>query len=124
MRGIVFRGEREIEVRELRDPDPGPGEVVIAMKASGLCGSDLKSYRATRDSRGEPMGLTAGGHEPCGVRARGGPGVAGRRPSASDGAEIPDEAWRGKYPRPRPRAWSRARKKWLTPTSQRVAAEA
>jgi threonine dehydrogenase-like Zn-dependent dehydrogenase len=80
MRGIVFRGEREIEVRELRDPEPGPGEVVIAMKASGLCGSDLKIYRATRDSRGGPASLKVGGHEPCGVIAQVGAGVTDLRP--------------------------------------------
>ena len=46
MRGIVFIGDREVEIRNLNDPQPGPGEVVIAMKASGLCGSDLRHYRA------------------------------------------------------------------------------
>ena len=80
MRGVVFRGGREIEVRELRDPEPGPGEVVIAMKASGLCGSDFKSYRATRESLGDPASMKVVGHEPCGVIALLGAGVTGLRP--------------------------------------------
>jgi len=42
MRGVVFLGERELELREFPDPTPGPGEVVLEMKASGMCGSDVK----------------------------------------------------------------------------------
>ena len=29
MRGIVFLGERELELREFPDPTPGPREVVV-----------------------------------------------------------------------------------------------
>ena len=36
MRGVVFTGEREIELMEFPDPTPGPGEVVVEMKASGM----------------------------------------------------------------------------------------
>ena len=45
MRGAVLLGERQIEVRQFPDPVPGEGEVVLEMKASGICGSDLKRYR-------------------------------------------------------------------------------
>jgi threonine dehydrogenase-like Zn-dependent dehydrogenase len=45
MRGVVFTGEREIELMEFPDPTPGPDEVVVEMKASGMCGSDLHQYR-------------------------------------------------------------------------------
>src|SRR6188768_3863278 len=45
MRGVVFVGERELEIREFPDLTPGPGEVIVAIKASGMCGSDLHSYR-------------------------------------------------------------------------------
>ena len=34
MRGVVFLGERRLEVQEFPDPTPGPGEVVIEVKAS------------------------------------------------------------------------------------------
>ena len=71
MRGVVFPGDRKIEYREFPDPAPGPGEVVLEIKASGMCGSDLKFYRAV----GGPASLgfkagsgpTIAGHEPCGV---------------------------------------------------------
>ena len=45
MKGIVFTGDRKLELQQFPDPTPGPGEVVIEMKASGMCGSDLHQYR-------------------------------------------------------------------------------
>ncbi len=77
MRGVVFLGDREIEIREMPDPKPGPGEVVIDIKASGLCGSDFQGgYRVPKAERGVPQGLKVGGHEPCGVIAEVGEGVS------------------------------------------------
>ncbi len=84
MRGVVFLGDRELELREFPDPTPGPGEVVLEMKASGMCGSDLHFYRASRAQGGKTQSLGLGGsgdaviagHEPCGVVAACGPGVA------------------------------------------------
>lgn len=77
MKGILFRGDREIEIKDLSDPQPGPGEVVIAMRASGICGSDLRGYRATRDSRGDPSSRVVRGHESCGIIAELGARVTG-----------------------------------------------
>ena len=54
----VKAGERELELKEFPDPAPGPGEVVIEMKASGMCGSDLHAYRASREGGG--MGAALG----------------------------------------------------------------
>ena len=45
MRGVVFHGERELELMQFPDPTPDPHDVVIEMKASGMCGSDLHQYR-------------------------------------------------------------------------------
>jgi len=81
MRGVVFLGERKLELRDFPDPTPGPGEVVLAIKASGMCGSDLKFYRASGNETaalglggtGQPV---IAGHEPCGVIAAVGPGVS------------------------------------------------
>jgi len=81
MRGVVFLGNRKLELREFPDPTPGPGEVVVAMKASGMCGSDLHPYRAAGNAAAA-LGLGGGGgpvvagHEPCGVVAERGPGVS------------------------------------------------
>jgi threonine dehydrogenase-like Zn-dependent dehydrogenase len=68
MRGLVFLGERKVALREFADPRPGPGEVVVAIRASGMCGSDLRPYEM-----GQSSYVT--GHEPCGVVAERGPGV-------------------------------------------------
>lgn len=63
MHGVVFVGDRELELRDVPDPQPGPREVIVAMQASGLCGSDLTPYRAPRGS----VQAVIRGHEPCGV---------------------------------------------------------
>src|SRR3989442_11454637 len=81
MRGVVFLGGRTLELREFPDPTPGPGEVVVAMKASGMCGSDLHPYRAVGNAAaalglGGASGPIVAGHEPCGVVAARGAGVS------------------------------------------------
>ncbi|HEX3575178.1 MAG TPA: zinc-binding dehydrogenase [Rhodopila sp.] len=81
MQGVVFTGERGLELMTFPDPTPGSGEVVIEMKASGMCGSDLHQYRRPKVPTAAGTGLppnpnpTIGGHEPCGVVAAIGPGV-------------------------------------------------
>src|SRR5262252_1724513 len=81
MRGVVFTGGRELELMDFPDPTPGPHEVVVDMKASGMCGSDLHQYRRpkgqTRQATGFPQNPNPviAGHEPCGVVAAVGPGV-------------------------------------------------
>ena len=39
MKGAVYLGESEVEVRDFLKPKPGPREVLVQMKAAGLCGS-------------------------------------------------------------------------------------
>jgi threonine dehydrogenase-like Zn-dependent dehydrogenase len=68
-------GERQIEVLDLPVPKPEPGEVVVEMKATGICGSDLHPYR--RPTTWHLEGGFISGHEPCGVIAEVGPGVEG-----------------------------------------------
>jgi threonine dehydrogenase-like Zn-dependent dehydrogenase len=81
MRGIVFLGDREVSLKSFPDPAPGPGEVVLEIKASGMCGSDLKFYRSAPGEAQRALGLgdlsepIIAGHEPCGVVAAVGPGV-------------------------------------------------
>ena len=52
MRGVILLGEGEVELREFPEPIPGPSEVIVDMRASGLCGSDLGRYRRRADFRG------------------------------------------------------------------------
>ena len=84
MKGIVFTGERTLELRTFPDPTPGPDEVVLEIKASGMCGSDLKFYRSAPGEANKGLGIPAGaaviaGHEPCGVVAAVGANVSAKR---------------------------------------------
>jgi hypothetical protein len=73
MKGVVFLGDRKLELREFPDPTPGPRDVILEIKASGMCGSDLHNYRASAQPAGAVTGgikREAGviaGHEPCGT---------------------------------------------------------
>jgi threonine dehydrogenase-like Zn-dependent dehydrogenase len=83
MRGVTFLGGRKLQFAEFPDPAPGPRDVVVAIKASGMCGSDLKFYRATGETSSLGLGKVSGpviaGHEPCGVVAAVGSAVDERR---------------------------------------------
>jgi len=68
MKGIVFTGNRGVEVRDFPVPEPGHGEALIRIKASGICGSDLHVYRSA-----QVPGQIAG-HEPSGIVEQVGPG--------------------------------------------------
>ena len=74
---------------------PGPGEVVLAIKASGLCGSDLKFYRPAPGEAQRALGLgdvsepLIGGHEPCGVVEAVGPGVSEAEAQARHARHVP-----------------------------------
>ncbi|MEU0054810.1 Zn-dependent alcohol dehydrogenase [Streptomyces sp. NPDC006334] len=47
MRGVVFDGKRAEVVDDLVVRDPGPGEVLVAVSAAGLCHSDLSVVDGT-----------------------------------------------------------------------------
>lgn len=88
MKGLVFTGGREVELMGFADPTPGAGEVVVAIKASGMCGSDLKFYRTPK---GEDPGIgiklagpVVAGHEPCGIVEAVGSGVDPRQAKVGD----------------------------------------
>ena len=91
MRGVVFTGHRKLELMSFDDPVPGDDEVVLEMKASGFCGSDLHHYRGERgasfrnrspaflaEHRLTPDTPIIAGHEPCGVIAEVGKNVDAR----------------------------------------------
>lgn len=72
MLGLVFKGDRRVVLERFPDPTPGPHQVVVEIKASGMCGSDLHSYRKATSNSDKIIA----GHEPSGVVAALGPGVA------------------------------------------------
>jgi threonine dehydrogenase-like Zn-dependent dehydrogenase len=82
MKGVVLPGNRRLEFREVPVPEPGHGQVLVRMKASSLCGSDLRAiYRPVDQGSGpEAYRGVIAGHEPSGVIEQVGPGVTRFRP--------------------------------------------
>jgi threonine dehydrogenase-like Zn-dependent dehydrogenase len=76
MKGVVFTGDRNLEIRDFADPRPGPGQAVIKMGSSGLCGSDLRPYRSSADELSDRLNVICG-HEPCGTVTELGAGARG-----------------------------------------------
>ena len=44
MRAIEFHGGERLELVERPDPTPGPGELLIAPTAVGICGTDVEIF--------------------------------------------------------------------------------
>jgi 2-desacetyl-2-hydroxyethyl bacteriochlorophyllide A dehydrogenase len=75
MRTAVFEAPGEIAVRDAPDPEPGPRELVVRVRAAGICGSDLHEYRARRQLYEVPYPRVAQGHEFAGEVVAVGPEV-------------------------------------------------
>ncbi|MCS7173019.1 MAG: alcohol dehydrogenase catalytic domain-containing protein [Armatimonadetes bacterium] len=73
MHAAVLRAPGEVEIRELPTPHPGPGEVVVRVRACGICGSDLMDWYVA------PRTPFVFGHELSGEIAAVGEGVTGWR---------------------------------------------
>lgn len=77
MIGATLPGNSTVEMKEFDVPTPGYGQVLIAVKASTICGSDIRAiYRehTGKGAEGYIPGMIAG-HEPCGVIVEEGPGL-------------------------------------------------
>ncbi|MGH2458050.1 MAG: zinc-dependent alcohol dehydrogenase [Chloroflexota bacterium] len=74
MKTAMFYGGPDVRVEELARPEPGPGEVLVRVRAAGICGSDLHGYRQPRPGVTYP---NRAGHELSGEVAGLGPGVTG-----------------------------------------------
>src|SRR6187549_3858045 len=74
MRALVLRGFYDIAVEERPDPRAGPGQVVLDVIATGICGSDFHGYSGENGRRhpGQVMG-----HETVGRVRELGPDVEG-----------------------------------------------
>lgn len=62
-----------LEIREIERPDPGPGEILVKIEASGVCHTDL--HAAEGDWPVKPTPPFIPGHEGVGTVAATGPGV-------------------------------------------------
>ena len=73
MKALVFRGANQIGLEEVPIPKPGPGEAVIRVTLTTICGTDLHILKGEYPIK---PGLTIG-HEPVGVIHELGVGVTG-----------------------------------------------
>lgn len=76
MRAVRVERPGEIAMVELERPRPGPGEVLVAVAAVGICGSDVELVEGRRPA-GYVRYPVVPGHEWAGTVAEVGPGVAG-----------------------------------------------
>ncbi|MEU6849413.1 zinc-dependent alcohol dehydrogenase [Actinacidiphila alni] len=73
---VVTHFGKPLEVRELPVPEPGPGQVLVRMEASGLCHTDI--HAAHGDWPVKPSPPFTPGHEGVGPVERVGAGVPDR----------------------------------------------
>jgi threonine dehydrogenase-like Zn-dependent dehydrogenase len=67
MNGVMLPGDRTVRHVEREVPAPGPGQVLLAMKASSICGSDIRAiYREHLGHGPEAYQNVVAGHEPAG----------------------------------------------------------
>ena len=74
MTAALFDGKGHMNVVEMDRPKPGPGDVLIRIRETGICGSDLIIYTDLTTPEKIPAG-----HEVAGEIAEAGPGVDARR---------------------------------------------
>jgi len=86
MRAAVVTGfDRPLELKETPTPEPGPGQVLVRIEASGLCHTDIHAARGEWPVKPTPPFVP--GHEGVGLVERAGPGVTGH--SVGDRVAIP-----------------------------------
>ena len=77
MTGAVLPGNRTVELKQFPVPRPGPGQVLVKIKASTICGSDIRAiYREHLGKGPEGYQGVICGHEPCGQIVEVGPGCS------------------------------------------------
>jgi 2-desacetyl-2-hydroxyethyl bacteriochlorophyllide A dehydrogenase len=64
MKSVVVSGPGTVEVVEVPTPSPGPADILVRMRACGICGSD--AHYIARGGIPPREGATPLGHEPAG----------------------------------------------------------
>ena len=72
MKALLLSQYKQLEIADLPEPKPGPGEVLIRVAACGICGSDVHGYDGSSGRRIPPIVM---GHEAAGIVAALGGGV-------------------------------------------------
>ena len=76
MKAAYLPGNSTVVLKEVEIPEPGHGEVLIKMKSSTICGSDIRAiYREHTGKGPEGYQNKICGHEPSGQIVKCGPGL-------------------------------------------------
>jgi L-iditol 2-dehydrogenase len=74
MKSLMLREYKQLEIVDIPVPIPAPDEVLVRVKACGICGSDVHGYDGSSGRRIPPIVM---GHEAAGVVAGMGSKVSG-----------------------------------------------
>ena len=66
MKSAVLTGTRQMSIQELEKPKPGKGEVLIRVKACGICGTDVHIFEGDKGAADNPIPIVLG-HEFSGL---------------------------------------------------------
>ena len=72
MQALVLEDRKALQIRDVPEPELGPHDVLIQVRACGICGSDVHGYDGSTGRRIPPLIM---GHEAAGTVARIGPRV-------------------------------------------------
>ncbi|HVT98932.1 MAG TPA: galactitol-1-phosphate 5-dehydrogenase [Acidobacteriaceae bacterium] len=72
MKALVLTESRQFELKDVPQPVPGPGDVLIRIAGCGICGSDVHGYDGSSGRRIPPLIM---GHEAAGIVASAGAGA-------------------------------------------------
>src|SRR5215203_2270850 len=74
MKALLLSEYRKLSVVEMPTPEIGDDDVLVRVRACGICGSDIHGYDGSTGRRIPPLVM---GHEAAGVIERVGPAVQG-----------------------------------------------
>jgi L-iditol 2-dehydrogenase len=67
MKAVFLPGDKRVDIRDIAIPKPAVDEVLVQVKVSCICRSDLSLYYGNAVIAGEAAGKCVTGHEPAGV---------------------------------------------------------
>lgn len=64
MKALLLTDKKKLELTDMPRPDPGPNDLLVRVKACGICGSDVHGYDGSTGRRIPPIVM---GHEAAGI---------------------------------------------------------